>query len=107
MRFIAKITENKRISQEETDVYHLKIFADVLEAIIGAVFIDSGCNLTETQRVFMNIFEPYLYFYGNLETVQDHPKTELLQLWNQYPFGKINGYPINTIHTNAMEEYKG
>ena len=84
----------------------MKIFADVLEAIIGAVYIDSGCNLTETHHVFMKIFEPYLYFYGNLETVQDHPKTKLLQLWNQHPYGKISGHPININHTNAIEEYK-
>lgn len=82
MKFIAKITKNERISQSETDAYHLKIFADVLEAIMGAVFIDSGCNLSVTYRVFLKIFEPYLYFYGNLATLQNHPKTKVLQFWN-------------------------
>lgn len=104
MKFMAHVTENVRITQEETEVYHLKIFADVLEALIGAVFIDTGCDLKKTREVFMYFFEPYLYVYGNLQTVQDHPKTELIQYWNRFPYGKIHAYPITLTHTNLLEE---
>ena len=52
----------------------------------------------------MNFFEPYLYVYGNLETVQDHPKTELIQYWNKFPYGKIHSHSIAIIHTNHLEE---
>lgn len=82
----------------------MKIFADVLEALIGAVFIDTGCDLNETRNVFMNFFRPYLYVYGNLDTVQDHPKTKLIQFWNQFPYGKIHNFPVALNHTNILEE---
>ena len=69
MKFLANITENLKFPQSESEVFHLKIFADVLEALLGAVFIDSGCNLNMTKKVFMNFFKPYLYVFGNMETV--------------------------------------
>jgi hypothetical protein len=42
---MAKVTESRRLDKEDSQDYLLKIFGDVLEAIYGAVFIDSGCNL--------------------------------------------------------------
>ncbi len=106
MKLLANLTENERISIEETESFQLKIFADVLEALIGAIFIDTGCDLNKTRDVFMIFYEPYLYVYGNLETVQDHPKTELIQYWNKFPYGKIHGKPIVINHTNHLEETK-
>jgi hypothetical protein len=30
--------------------------------------------------------EPYIKIYANLQTLQDHSRTKLLELWNQKPF---------------------
>jgi dsRNA-specific ribonuclease len=69
IKFLANITENLKFPQSESKVFHLKIFDDVLEALLGAVFIDSGCDLNITKKVFINFFKPYLYILGNMETV--------------------------------------
>ena len=67
--------------------YSLKIFGDVFESLIGAVFIDSE-DICETRRVLMNLMEPYINIYSNLNDFQDHSRTKLLELWNQKAFMK-------------------
>jgi dsRNA-specific ribonuclease len=66
---------------EDSENYKQKIMGDVLEALFAAIFIDSGCDLSKTREVFMNIFEPYLYVYGNPNTTLEHPRTEAMNLW--------------------------
>lgn len=61
--------------------YSLKIFGDVFESLIGAVFIDSECIET-TWKVLWNLMKPYIGIYANLNTLQDHSRTKLLELWN-------------------------
>jgi len=65
--------------------YNLKIFGDVFESLIGAVFIDSE-SIEITWGVLHNLMEPYIKIYANLDTLQDHSRTKLLELWNQKPF---------------------
>lgn len=62
--------------------YNLKIFGDVFESLIGAIFIDSG-SITTTWDVLIGLMEPYIQKYANLSTLQDHSRTKLLELWNQ------------------------
>ena len=47
----------------------------MLEALVAAVFLDSGGSLKVTQRVVMGLIKPYLYVYGNTETTIEHPRT--------------------------------
>lgn len=65
------------------DLYEktLKIFGDVFESLIGAVFIDS-CSMETTWNVLYGLMRPYLGLYSNLQTLQDHSRTKLLELWN-------------------------
>lgn len=65
--------------------YNLKIFGDVFESLIGAVFIDSEC-IEKTWSVLYGLMEPYIKIYADLSTLQDHSRTKLLELWNQKPF---------------------
>ena len=65
--------------------YNLKIFGDVFESIIGAVFLDSE-SIQVTWKVLFGLMEPYIKIYANLQTLQDHSRTKLLELWNQKPF---------------------
>ena len=32
---------------------------------------------------------PYIKVYANLDTLQDHPRTKLLELWNQKSYTKV------------------
>jgi dsRNA-specific ribonuclease len=61
----------------------MKIFGDVLEALFGAIFIDTGCDISITRKVFMKMFKPYLYVYGNTNTTMEHPRTETKNLWSR------------------------
>ena len=61
--------------------HNLKIFGDVFESLIGAVFLDSQC-VKETKRILMRLIEPYVEIYADLATLQDHSRTLLLEMWN-------------------------
>jgi len=67
--------------------YSLKIFGDIFESLIGAVFIDSE-DIGVTWRVLYDLMEPYIGIYSNLNAFQDHSRTKLLELWNQKAFMK-------------------
>jgi hypothetical protein len=46
---------------------------DVLEAIIGAVWIDSGCDLNIIHKLYMHLFGPYLELFVTPETYVRNP----------------------------------
>lgn len=61
--------------------HNLKIFGDVFESIIGAVFLDSQ-SVEETWEVLERLIKPYVKIYADLTTLQDHSRTLLLEMWN-------------------------
>ncbi len=63
---------------------------DVFEALIGAIYLDS--NLTEAEKVFMNIFNP---IYDNISTLieDDNPKGTL----QEHTQKKLNSKPDYSI----------
>lgn len=84
---------NKQVDLKPFDLdklfeHNLKIFGDVFESLIGAVFMDSQ-SIDTTWKVLWHLIEPYIKVYANLETMQDHPRTKLLELWNQKSYTKI------------------
>ena len=66
---------------DELHEYQLKIFGDVFEALVGAVFLDSQ-SIDKTWSVLQKLIMPYVKIYANLETLQDHSRTLLLEMWN-------------------------
>jgi dsRNA-specific ribonuclease len=61
-------TEMKDYRLFDLDILHLhnlKIFGDVFESLIGAVFLDSG-DLTKTTEVLFTMIEPYIELYADL-----------------------------------------
>ena len=66
---------------------NLKIFGDVFESIIGAVFLDCQ-DIDKTWVVLSGLIMPYILVYADLETLQDHARTKLLELWNQRNYTK-------------------
>ena len=67
--------------------HNLKIFGDVFESLIGAVFLDSQ-SVEKTWEILFRLIEPYVYIYADLATLQDHSRTLLLEMWNQKPYTK-------------------
>ena len=65
----------------------MKIFGDVFESLIGAVFMDCR-DIDQTWGILRRLIEPYMKVYANLETMQDHPRTMLLEEWNKYRYTK-------------------
>jgi endoribonuclease Dicer len=80
-KFVSKVREllaqneggSTRESEQALDLdqlyeYNLKIFGDVFESLIGAIFIDSQ-SITRTWEVLYKLMEPYIDKYANLETL--------------------------------------
>jgi len=65
----------------------LKIFGDIFESIIGAIFLDSR-SLEITSKVLFNLLDPYIKVYSNEANMQDHKRTVLLELWSSKHWGK-------------------
>lgn len=72
---------------DELYEHNLKIFGDVFESLIGAVFLDC-CDTEITWSVLQGLIMPYITVYADLETMQDHHRTKLLELWNQRSYTK-------------------
>ncbi|KDP30782.1 hypothetical protein JCGZ_13725 [Jatropha curcas] len=53
-----------------------KVLADIVESVIGAVFIDSNSSVDTTWKVFKDLLEPII----NQETLKVHPVTELYEV---------------------------
>jgi dsRNA-specific ribonuclease len=75
-----------------------------LEAIVGAVFVDSEGDMAETRQVVMRLIEPYLYIYGAGATNDSHPRTDAIQLLNNNFIGNIKGHPIKIAHFSNNEK---
>ncbi len=61
--------------------HHLKIFGDILESLIGAIFLDCR-DIHCTWQILWKMLEPYVEVYADLNSIQDHSRTKLLELWN-------------------------
>ena len=46
----------------------MKIFGDVFESLIGAVFMDCG-DIDQTWGILKRLIEPYMKVYANLDTM--------------------------------------
>lgn len=78
-------TEMAALNLDKVYEFNLKIFGDVFESLIGAIFLDSQ-SLTIVQEMIHRIMKPYIKVYQNLPTLQDHGRTKLLELWNSKPY---------------------
>ena len=54
----------------------MKIFGDVFESLIAAVFIDSQ-SLAVTKKTVLRIIKPYIERYFKQEMKNDHPRNKL------------------------------
>jgi dsRNA-specific ribonuclease len=52
------------IDFDELDQYFVKMLADVIESIIGAILLDSH-NIEVTEKAWLKLCEPYLIKYAD------------------------------------------
>jgi len=67
--------------------HSLKIFGDIFESIIGAVFIDCK-SISQTERVLHSMLRPFLKTHTHVEQLDDHSRTKLLELWNSKSYSR-------------------
>lgn len=66
----------------------LKLFGDIFEALIGAMFLDSE-DLQLTRKVLLEVLKPYMQVYAHSsDELQEHSRTQLLELWNSTEYRK-------------------
>ncbi|PIA32589.1 hypothetical protein AQUCO_04400051v1, partial [Aquilegia coerulea] len=73
-----------------------KFLADIIESIIGAVFIDSNYSLDIVWKVFKKLLEPII----GPKTLRIHPMTELYELCQK------NKMSINFVDGSTCEKYR-
>ena len=48
MERMADLTSQRRLNMEDSEKIKLKTFGDILEALFGAILIDTGCDISKT-----------------------------------------------------------
>ncbi|KII69027.1 Endoribonuclease Dicer 1 [Thelohanellus kitauei] len=118
------LIKTPRINQDTTDtcptieVIHIpKVAADVLESIMGAVFVDSKCDLVLTAKIFLPFFKPYIRKIENfilekyLKTFPIQPKMHFMENFSHYEknFIEMENMRFKHIITdpNTSKQYAG
>jgi dsRNA-specific ribonuclease len=65
----------------------LKIFGDIFESIIGAIFLDCR-SISKTEEILHSLLKPFLKNHAHVETLDDHSRTKLLELWNSKSYAR-------------------
>jgi len=55
--------------------------------VIGAIFLDSK-SITKTEEILYSLLKPFLKDHQNVESLDDHSRTRLLELWNSKPYSR-------------------
>ncbi|CDW79490.1 dicer-2 [Stylonychia lemnae] len=94
------------IDIEQLHESNMKIFGDIFESLIAAVFLDSG-SLEITQRVLFKILEPYLIIYANIDRQKDNKRAQLQDLWNKTKYFKQLKFEMTQENTKDYIIYSG
>lgn len=57
-----------------------QIMSDIIESIVGAIFVSDGFDIKPLRAVFEKLFEPFYNKYIRLQTLSPHPTTTLMEL---------------------------
>ncbi|KAI0698923.1 hypothetical protein BC835DRAFT_1333420 [Cytidiella melzeri] len=58
-----------------------KILSDIVEAILGAIFVTEAYDIQAVKVVFDKVFKPFYVRHVRLQTLSPHPTTTLYQLF--------------------------
>lgn len=56
-----------------------QVLSDVMEAIVGALFVSEGYSVQATEALFNRLFKPFYDKHINLRTLTPHPNTALFE----------------------------
>jgi dsRNA-specific ribonuclease len=79
--------EFKNLNIEPLYEHSLKIFGDIFESIIGSIFLDCK-SISQTEAVLYKLLKPFLKEHTLVESLDDHSRTKLLELWNSKPYSR-------------------
>jgi hypothetical protein len=99
--------------------FHIKMLADVMEALIGAVFLDCLYNdkkdehysdegfvnpkaIDETEKIWKDLLEPYLELYADNFTLPD--KAKYYNLLGEKPYTQLFRSKINVFSNQITAE---
>lgn len=94
-------------SQDRKDEYWLnfnppKVLSDVVESLIGAVFVDAGFNLDPVKSLFDRLLKPLLDDHISIETIQQHPLGKLKCLVQEFGCKQCETRYIITVFARIM-----
>ena len=61
------------VSEEEEGIEAPKVLGDIFESVAGAIFLDSGMDLTKTWGVYYRMMKPYIGKLAIAPTRVDQP----------------------------------
>ena len=67
--------------------HSLKIFGDIFESLVGAIFLDCE-DIERTKEIILQLLGPYTTLYSDLSLIQEHGRTLVLELWNSKDYTK-------------------
>ncbi|KRX01029.1 Ribonuclease III domain [Pseudocohnilembus persalinus] len=88
--YCEKIKRDKKI----TDTEHIKMLGDLIEAFIGAIYLDTSYNFEETKKVVLNILQPHIDQYSKQEYINDYPLKQLEDFLKQKYGSKNEDFPL-------------
>ena len=77
--------EKREVGQYWIGLEPPKPLADILEALIGAIYLSDACELHGVQRFFDRVLRPFYDAHVTLHTLSDHPHSALTQVMQSYP----------------------
>eukprot|EP00347_Sterkiella_histriomuscorum_P004250 403361171 len=77
-----------------------KMFSDVFEAIIGAIYMDCR-DFNKTKDVVLYLMKDYLAIFTDMGIILDNPRTAAIELWDQQTYSRgLKLQHITTVGNN-------
>ncbi|KAI0091960.1 hypothetical protein BDY19DRAFT_1027492 [Irpex rosettiformis] len=74
-------TERRLPGQFWLEVEPPKILSDIIESVLGAIFVSEKFNIHSVQPIFDKVFKPFYLRHIRLQTLSPHPTTTLFELF--------------------------
>lgn len=85
--------------------HNLKIFGDIFESLVGAVYLDSQ-SLDQTQLVVNRLVDPYVYIYANAHSLQKDSKSLFYIKWSQTSYTRDLSFSLKKEWLDCGVKYR-
>ncbi|KAJ3544007.1 hypothetical protein NM688_g5792 [Phlebia brevispora] len=81
-----KLAEEEKRSPRQfwLEVDPPKVLSDIVESLIGAIYVDDGYDISGAEKFFNNTLKPFFDRHIRLQTLSDHPNTTLTDLFHAH-----------------------